>query len=370
MATPTRYPSGVSTYPKAHVFRDFPMVPSPNQSMTDQEMIPYIAGQWTVTTTTATVTAGTGTPGTGFNGGLTSLAVTTASGGKAGLSLNGNISTGQQLQFIPGNKLWFEAQVAHNSTLLSDGTTVARYGLIDLTDPTGTITNGVYFERAAGGTALNLVIKNTGLTGSTVTTTVNNVADLAKPSGIYGDTTSSVGTLTTAGSANKYTSIVVATPGSGYFLAPLVRALGASGSSPYAQLYCQTQSAALYAPYIAHIGGTGYTTFTNEVNHWVALQLYYDGKGTLFVGVNGKTIATLGFGTTILAAAGTATTGNSFFITNASMTTSIAPVLPAPGSFDNIMPMVALNAGVGYALNTNATNIMFLDSIQVGTEYN
>ena len=70
-----------------------------------------------------------------------------------------------------------------------------------------------------------------------------------------------------------------------------------------------------------------------------------------------------------LAAGGTATTGNQFFITNASMTTSIAPVLPSPGTFDLIMPMSALNPDVGYALNTNATNIMFIDQMQSGTEY-
>jgi hypothetical protein len=29
-----------------------------------------------------------------------------------------------------------------------------------------------------------------------------------------------------------------------------------------------------------------------------------------------------------------------------------------------------MNAAAGYALNTVATNIMFIDSIQVGSEYN
>jgi hypothetical protein len=395
MVAPTRYPSGISTFKTNNVLSTFPSVPNPTQ--TDAftlEMNPYLAGQYTVTATTATVTSGTGTPGTGFNGGMVSLAVTTASGGKAGLTVNGNVATGQFTQFIPGQQVWFNTQVAHNSTFLTDITTVARYGLMDVTDPTGTITNGVYFEKvAAAGGALNLVIKNTGLTGSTVTTTINNVADVSRPSGIYNDTSSTVGTLTTTGSANKYTSIAVATQGSGYAQAPLVRALGSSGSSPFAQLYCNIGSNTnpntapgnmgaqpagyLYAPYIAHVGGTGYTTFTNEVNHWIDLSLYYNGKGSLFVGVNGKLVATVGIiqnqstssNVQNLAAGGTATTGNAFYITNASMTTSIAPVLPSPGTFDLIMPMVALNAGIGYALNTNATNIMFVDQIQAASEY-
>ena len=373
MVAPTRFPSGISTFKTNNVLSTYPTVPTSNQAgAITSEMNPYVAGYYTVTSTTSTVTAGTGTPGTGFNGGMASLAVTTASGGKAAIALNGNIATGQAVQLIPGNQAWFNVQVAHNSTFLADATTVSRYGMFDVSDVTGTVTNGIYLEKvAAAGGACNLVIKNTGLTGSTVTTTINNVCDLTRPSGIYGDTSSTAGTLTTAGSSNKYTSVAVATAGAGYAQAPLVRALGASGSSPFAQLYCQTQNGSLYAPYIAHVGGTGYTTFTNEVNHWLDLSFYYDGKGRFYFGINGKTILTIGQdGVTNLAAAGTATTGTAFFVTNVSMTTSIAPVASAAGSFDLIMPMVALNAGTGYALNTAATNIMFVDSIQVGSEYN
>ena len=373
MVAPTRFPSGLSTFKTNNVLGTYPSVPAPNQTGSiTMEMNPFVAGFYTQTNTTATITAGTGTPGTGFNGGVVSLAVTTASGGKAALALNGNIATGQPAQFIPGNQFWFNTQVAHNSTFLTDATAVSRYGLFDVSDTTGTVTNGVYLEKvAASGGVCNLVIKNTGLTGSTVTTTINNVCDLSRPSGIYGDTSSTVGTLTTAGSSNKYTSIAVATAGYGYSQAPLVRATGTSGSSPFAQLYVQQQNGALYAPYIAHVGGTGYTTFTNEVNHWLDLSFYYDGKGRFYFGVNGKVVLSIGMdGAVALAAGGTATTGNSFYATNASMTTSIAPVPPAPGSFDNIMPMSALNAGVGYALNTAATNIMFVDQLQIAAEYN
>lgn len=373
MVAPTRFPAGISSYRPNHVLNTFPTVPASNQfGVSSVEMAPYVAGMYTVTTTTATVAAGTGTPGTGLAGGVVSLAVTTAAGGKAALAYNGNAAAGQSVQFIPGNQVWFNIQVAHNSTFLTDTTTVSRYGLFDVSDVTGTVTNGVYLEKvAAAGGALNLVIKNTGLTGATVTTTINNVADISRPSGIYGDTSSTAGTLTTAGSSNKYTSIAVNAAGSGYAQAPLVRALGASGASPFAQLFCQVQNGSLYAPYIAHVGGTGYTTFTNEVNHWLDLSFYYDGKGRFYFGINGRQVLSIGMeGTTTLAAGGTATSGNAFYATNASMTTSIAPVLPQAGSFDNIMPMAALNAGVGYALNTAATNIMFVDALQVGSEYN
>ena len=373
MVAPTRFPAGISTYKTQQVLNTFPNLPNSNQqSVATVEMAPYLAGMYTVTNTTSTIGAGTQTPGTGFNAGVLALAVTTASGGKAAVALNGNAAAGQGVQFIPGNQVWFNMQVAHNAGFLADATVVSRYGFFDVSDTTGTIANGIYLEKvAAAGGALNLVIRNTGLTGTVVTTTINNVADISKPSGIYGDTSSTVGTLTTAGAANKYTSVVVATAGSGYVQAPLVRAIGANGSAPFAQVYCQVQNNALYAPYIAHVGGTAYTTFTNEVNHWIDLSFYYDGKGRFFFGINGKAILSIGMdGTTVLVAGGTATTGNAFYSTNTAMTTSIAPVLPAPGSFDNIMPMVAMNAAAGYALNTAATNIMFIDSIQAGSEYN
>lgn len=420
MVAPTRFPSGISTFKTNHVLSTFPQLPAQNQtSAVTMEMAPYVGAFYTVTNTTATIGTGIYNAAAsalipGFNGGVLSLAVTTAAGGKAGVALTGNATTGMPIQFIPGQQVWFNAQVALNKALIGyyatgagslsagDATTLARFGLMDNSDPTGTITNGVYFElpgtKNTVASAINLVIKNTGLTGATVTTTINNVADLARPSGIFGDTSSYGGDpaaiLTTAGSSNKYTSVVVAQPGSGYVVAPLVRTTGASAASPYAGLYCALGSQAaqnslpgnmgnssgsyLYAPYITHVGGTGYTTFTNEVNHWIDLSLYYNGKGSLFVGINGRLVATLGIiqnqgvgsNVTNLAAGGTATTGNQFYVTNTSMTSSIAPVTPAPGTFDLIMPMAPLCAAAGYSLNTNATNIMFIDQIQAGSEYN
>jgi hypothetical protein len=52
------------------------------------------------------------------------------------------------------------------------------------------------------------------------------------------------------------------------------------------------------------------------------------------------------------------------------MTSSIAPVTPAPGSFENIMPMVPLCPAIGYSLATLATDIMFVREMQFGSEYN
>jgi hypothetical protein len=422
MVAPTRFPAGISTFKRDHVLNTFPVVPNQYQTgAVVNEMTPYTAGSFTVTATTATVGGGVwnaagGALVSGYNGGIVSMAVTTASGGKAGIVMDGNSAAINPVQFIPGNQVWFSANVAFNKGLMGyyatgagslsagDATAVTRVGLIDIADPTGTITNGVYFEvpgtKNTVASAANLVIKNTGLTGSTVTTTIKNICDLARPSGLFGDTTSFTGdpaaALTTAGSSNKYTSIAVATAGAGYAIAPLVRTTGAGAASPYAQAYCQINGgtgqtaqpgnvgplgAGLYAPYLCHVGGTGYSTFTNEVNPWINLSLYYNGKGVLFVGVNGRLVATVGIQNNVaptsnngvaMAAGATVDTasGNNFIPSNASMTTSIAPVLPAANTFDLIMPMTPLCAGAGYALNTAATNIMFLDNLTFGSEYN
>ena len=237
MPNPVRYPAGVSTYKPANVLATFPNLPGPTASgSSTYEMSPYVGAAFTVTNTTATIGSGVynaagAALANGWNGGLVSMAVTTGAGGKAGLAYSGNTATGQNYQFIPGNQVWLNMQVAHSKSLIGyyatgsgalsagDATTVARYGFMDNVDPTGTISNGVYFElpgtKNTTASAINLVIKNTGLTGSTVTTTILNIADLARPSGIYGDTSSFGGdpaaALTTAGSSNKYTSIAVAT---------------------------------------------------------------------------------------------------------------------------------------------------------------
>jgi hypothetical protein len=424
MANPTRFPSGLSTFKTNHVLNTFPTLPANNQlGVTTQEYTPYIAGAYTVTSTTATVGAGVWNAvgaalTSGYNSGILSMAVTTAAGGLAGVALNGNVATCQPVTFIPGNQTWFNAQIACNKSLIgsyaADGTTlsagdatsVIRVGLISNADPTAaaaSITDGIFFElpatKNATASAMNLVIKNKGLTGAQVTTTINNICDLARPSGIFGDTSSfggdPVAALTTTGAANKFTAISVAQPGSGYSQAPLVRLTGTAAAAPFAQAYCQIGAQAqqnslpgnmgnlgggfLYAPYLCHVGGVGYTTFTSEVNHWIDLSLYYNGKGQLFVGVNGKLVATVGQlpmnaggGTQVtnLAAGGTATSGNQFYVTNAAMTSSIAPITPTAGTVDLIMPMSPLNAAVGYFANTAATNILFLDNLQCGSEYN
>lgn len=379
MVNPTRFPAGISTFKPNQVLNSFPTLPANNQTVSVQEFIPYIPAQWTVTSNTSTVGAGVWNAAaaaliSGYNNGIVSMALTTGAGGTAAITLNGNAAPCAPISFIPGNQVWFNTQVALSAVALTDATLVTRYGFFsNEATPVGTVLNGIYFEKkAAAGGVLNLVIKNSGLTGTTVTTTINNVADVSLPSGIFGDTSSSVGSLITTGSANKYTSVVVNAPGSGYAQAPLVRTTGVGAAASFAQLYCQEQNGSLYAPYITNVGGTGYTTFGNEVNHWIDLSLYYDGKGRLYVGVNGKTVLTIGQdGTTTLAAGGTATTGaGNYFATNGSMTTSVAPILPAIGAFDNIMPMSPMAAGVGAFGATANTTIVFCDSLQLGVEYN
>ena len=59
MPNPTRYPAGVGTYKTNHVLNTFPNLPGSNATgAVTQEMSPYTAQQFTVTSTTSTIGTG------------------------------------------------------------------------------------------------------------------------------------------------------------------------------------------------------------------------------------------------------------------------------------------------------------------------
>src|SRR6516165_10729723 len=98
MVAPTRFPAGISTFKKDHVLSTLPVVPNQYQTgVVINEMTPY---------TTATIGGGVYNAAgaalvSGYNGGVVSMAVTTAAGGKAGLVMNGNASSINPISFIP-----------------------------------------------------------------------------------------------------------------------------------------------------------------------------------------------------------------------------------------------------------------------------
>ena len=354
MAQPVRFPSGVSTHQPKNTLASFPTVPSTNQVSLINEFVPYRSGDFTITQTN-----GSGAILAWNNGGLT-LSTT---GGTAADKIMFGLAA-QAAVYMPGNQLWTSCTVAVPSTISDTNVYIGEANNVDLSS--GSVTDGIYFLKPSGGTTVNLIIKKAG-----TTTTFTNIADLAKPSGIYGDTSSTAGTLTFNTSGTTLTSIAVNASGSGYQQAPYLQVTGTAGSG--AQAYCQLRSGGLHAPYVT-AAGSGYTagTFAATILPWITLSKYYDGKGTLYIGVNGKTVMSIGpSGTTSITAGGTASNASfkSFVVTN-QLTTGQAPIQPKAGAVDNIMPLVPLYAGGGVANTTANARTAYVDSFQLGFEYN
>lgn len=333
LKTPVRYPSSIATDAPGTTMQDFPMVPNKDQFSMQVPALPYRGTtDFTVTTAgSATAQAVAGLGGT--------VSLTTTNLANDAVTL---VWKPQALQIIPGNRSWLAANIAGSTTVAPAITANIFLGWLNAST-FAAATAGVYLQKAAASTALNLVIKNGG-----TTTTFTNVADLAKPSGIYGDTTSSVGSLAFNTTGTTFTNVTVATPGAGYARAPIIKATGTGGSA--AQVYCQLGSGSLYAPYIT-AAGSGYTanTLGAEVNHVINLSMFYDGKGTLFFGINGKTVLSIGpKGATSVTAGATVANAsfNSYTVTN-QLSTGVAPVQPATGAFENIAPLVPMFAGAG-----------------------
>lgn len=380
MVAPVRY-KALSMMPQRSVLNTFPSVTNNFQITKSDDFLPYRAGDYTFTQTN-----GTAAPFI-WNGGAVQLS--TAGSTAADLAVLALPSSSWQI--VPGNQLWCDTKLAIRST----STDTNMYcGLFDAVNPT-LATNGIYFIKPAGGTTVNFVIKKAG-----TTTTFQNVADLSRPSGLTSvqDPNASVGVLTATQSGGIYNSIVVTTPGAGYQSAPIVVATGATGTT--ATLYCQIGSTAygvqsfaqaslpsstgipygsLVAPYIT-AGGTGYTTATVEVAALINLQFYFDGKGRIIVGVNGRQVMAIGGsavetgpynitpGSTYnLSSAGV---GPDFSTTGTQLTTALAPFQPPIGSFYNIAPQGALLYDVGFFNTTANARSMVVDEYNLGTELN
>ena len=352
MPNPTRFTSGISTYLPKSQLMTFPNVPATNQVSLLNEFTPFRSTDFTLTQTNGTFTV------FNWNSGAAQLNTTGGTAADKALVTSTSFST----QLIGGNQAWFSSEIA----MPAAGSDVALYaGWFNTADPSAA-TDGVYFFKPSGGTSVNLIIKK-----ASTTTTFQNVADLAKPSGIFGKPDDVVGALSATQSGGLYTNIVVTTPGFGYNNAPLVQTTGATGSG--ATAYCQLGSSSLYAPLITN-PGTGYTTATLAVTPVVALQLYLDGKGGLQAGVNGKSVMSLSKDGAVTIAAGStvnvATSAARSFLTSTVLATSLSPVTPFPGAATNITPTVNLNSGIGFTNTTANARQLVIKSLYVGAEYN
>ena len=358
--SPTRFNSGLSLYPYTDNLSQYPSVVTPTQfGFQNGDFVPYNAAEWTTTQTNGTAAAYP------WNSGVVKLS-TTGSTTTDAIYLTGTM---QSLQFRANNRLWFSVDVAIPSTSATDIT--FRAGLSDTANP-ASAANGILFRKPSGGTAVHLDVIKAG-----TTTSILNIADVSKPSGIYGST-SSVGTMTGNATGTTLTALTVATAGSGYQKDPLVVISGAAGSGATGRVEIGTGStgmnnAGLYNAVVTS-PGSGYTagTFAAEIDHFIRFSLWFDARGTLWVGVGKTVAASFGrFGQTSVVTGSTVdasvTQPDSF--TTPTQLSSGMTVLPPTGDFMNIAPLVTMYPSFGFVNTTANPRIAYVDQVLYAGEY-
>lgn len=162
MASPTRFPAGVSTQAVGSTLGQFPL-PDPTDICVDfHEFNEYVAGDWTVTNTTSHATVAL----TAGAGGLLSLAggassVTSDIAAIISNPLDFNFASTQQVWFYTG----FKVTTAANDQI--------QLGLMAANSAL-TPTAGMYFNKAAGAATVDFVVRksSTSTTQSAVATLV------------------------------------------------------------------------------------------------------------------------------------------------------------------------------------------------------
>lgn len=179
MASPTRFPAGVSTQAVGSTLGQFPL-PDPTDICVDfHEFNEYVAGDWTVTNTTTHQTIGL----VAGAGGLISTvggasSVTNDIGAVQTNPLNFNIATNTIVATAPPTQsAWFYTAFKA-TTAINNQLQVGVVSSIAALTPT----DGIYFNKAAGSTSITFVVRKGSVslaataysTGSTTVATLAN----------------------------------------------------------------------------------------------------------------------------------------------------------------------------------------------------
>ena len=182
MASPVRFPFGVSTQAIGSTLGQFPL-PDPTDICVDfHEFNEYVAGDWTVTNTTTHQTIGL----VAGAGGIISTvggasAVTSDIGAVQTNPLNFNIATNTITATAPPTQqAWFYTAFKA-TTAINDQLQVGVASSIAALTPT----DGIYFNKAAGSTAITFVVRkgSASLAATAYSTATTTVATLV--SGTY-----------------------------------------------------------------------------------------------------------------------------------------------------------------------------------------
>ena len=135
-------------------------------------------------------------------------------------------------------------------------------------------------------------------------------------------------------------------------------------------------------PYVTN-PGSGFTnagplTTLLEVEPLIDLQAYFDSKGRLYVGVNGRIVLSIIGTATELGVVGVAAgatvnvaTGISpSYYSTTQLTASVAPFQPPVGSAFNLLPTVPLNVAFGFANTTGNIRTFYIMEYNAAVELN
>lgn len=385
MASPSRFPRGLVTFPARHVLSTFPISTSPSQIVVNEDFLPYRAGDYTVTNTNGTAATFAWPSGAlklSTTGSTAADAIWLQRGGAAFCAIN-------------GNQFWLNFRVAYPRSVGNANDTNIYLGLFDNAVPTSA-SNGIYFIKPTGGTSVNFVIKKGG-----TATTFQKVADLALPSGLYGDANAVNGVLNTVVAGNAVTGVSVATPGAGYQTAPLILSTSTSGAAGLVPVFAQLASSAvtqgnpqlpivttglpyssLGAPVVINAAAGSFTNTAGattylEAEPLIDLSIFFDGKGLLSVGVNGRQVMSIrgdATSTGVYGVAAGATVDNTSvgptYYSTTQLSTSISPSQPPIGSPINLMPLLPMTAGFGFVNTTANARAFYLAEYSAAVELN
>lgn len=168
MASPVRYPSGVSTAAKGSPLANYPR-PDPMAVFTyANDFDNYVAGDWTVTAVGASTAAMA-------DAAFGRLLLTTAAAENDGVQLQ---KVGEAFLPISGKKMWFKTKFQISDATQSD----FLFG-IAVTDTTAIVaagdgvTDGIFFQKDDGSTSVTLYCQKDTTTGQTSAASVHTMVD-------------------------------------------------------------------------------------------------------------------------------------------------------------------------------------------------
>lgn len=167
MASPTRFPAGVSTQAVGQPLGQYPL-PDPTEVYTHfDDFNAYRAAEWTVTNTTSHATIGI----LQGRGGLLSLA---GSGTSVTADIAAVIATPFDFNFLSTQPVWFFTSI-QATTAINDQIQVGITGANSTLAPT----DGIYFNKAAGSTSIDFVVaKSSALTTQAAVATLANATSI------------------------------------------------------------------------------------------------------------------------------------------------------------------------------------------------